>query len=125
MVGISSAGIGSGLDIEGIIGSLMAAERLPLNKVSQERTAINTKISIYGIIKNSFADLKSAADKLTNLSNLNPLKATSSDDKWCQPPPALPTQRALTALKSASWPRPKAWPPLLWPLPTALWVPAA
>jgi flagellar hook-associated protein 2 len=81
MVGISSAGIGSGLDIEGIIGSLMAAERLPLNKVSQERTAINTKISIYGIIKNSFADLKSAADKLTNLSNLNPLKATSSDDK--------------------------------------------
>lgn len=81
MVGISSAGIGSGLDIEGIIGSLMAAERIPLTKVSQERTAINTKISIYGIIKNSFADLKSAADKLSNLSNLNPLKVTSSDDK--------------------------------------------
>ena len=82
MVGISSAGIGSGLDIEGIISSLMAAERIPLTKVSQERTAINTKISIYGIIKNSFADLKAAADKLTNLSNLNPLKTTSSDDKF-------------------------------------------
>ena len=81
MPSISSAGIGSGLDIEGIIGSLMAAERLPLNKVSTERTAINTKISIYGIIKNSFADLKTATDKLTNLSNLNPLKASSSDDK--------------------------------------------
>src|SRR3989344_6462932 len=81
MVGISSAGIGSGLDIEGIISSLMAAERIPLTKVSQERTAINTKISIYGIIKNSFADLKSAADKLSNLSNLNPLKVASSDDK--------------------------------------------
>ena len=82
MVGISSAGIGSGLDIEGIISSLMAAERIPLTKVSQERTAINTKISIYGIIKNSFADLKAAADKLSNLSNLNPLKTTSSDDKF-------------------------------------------
>ncbi|WP_334120783.1 flagellar filament capping protein FliD [Limnobacter sp.] len=81
MVGISSAGIGSGLDIEGIISSLMAAERIPLTKVSQERTQTNTKISIYGIIKNSFADLKAAADKLTNLSNLNPLKTTSSDDK--------------------------------------------
>lgn len=81
MVGISSAGIGSGLDIEGIISSLMAAERIPLGKVSQERTAINTKISIYGIIKNSFADLKTAADKLSSLNNLNPLKATSSDDK--------------------------------------------
>ena len=81
MPSISSAGIGSGLDIEGIISSLMAAERLPLSKVSTERTAINTKISIYGIIKNSFADLKTATDKLTNLSNLNPLKATSTDDK--------------------------------------------
>lgn len=81
MPSISSAGVGSGLDIEGIISSLMAAERLPLNKVSTERTAINTKISIYGIIKNSFADLKTATDKLTNLSNLNPLKATSTDDK--------------------------------------------
>lgn len=81
MPSISSAGIGSGLDIEGIISSLMAAERLPLNKVSTERTAINTKISIYGIIKNSFADLKTATDKLTNLSNLNPLKATSTDEK--------------------------------------------
>ena len=81
MVGISSAGIGSGLDIEGIISSLMAAERIPLTKVSQERTAINTKISIYGIIKNSFADLKAAADKLSSLNNLNPLKATSSDEK--------------------------------------------
>lgn len=81
MVAISSAGIGSGLDIEGIISSLMAAERIPLTKVNQERTSINTKISIYGIIKNSFADLKTAADKLTNLSNLNPLKTISSDDK--------------------------------------------
>ncbi|HEX4880700.1 MAG TPA: flagellar filament capping protein FliD [Limnobacter sp.] len=81
MAKISSAGIGSGLDIEGIIGSLMAAERIPLSKVTQERNQINTKISIYGVIKSSFSQLQSAAQKLTNLSNLNPLKATSSDDK--------------------------------------------
>jgi len=81
MAAISSAGVGSGLDIEGIIRSLMAAERQPLSKVNSERTAINTKISIYGIIKNSFSDLKTATDRLTNLSNLNPLKATSTDDK--------------------------------------------
>jgi flagellar hook-associated protein 2 len=81
MPSISSAGIGSGLDIEGIISSLMAAERIPLSKVNQERTQVNTKISIYGIIKNSFSDLQASANKLTNLSNLNPMKATSSDDK--------------------------------------------
>ncbi len=81
MPAISSAGVGSGLDIEGIISSLMAAERIPLSKVNQERTQVNTKISIYGIIKNSFSDLQASANKLTNLSNLNPMKATSSDDK--------------------------------------------
>ncbi|HEX4917614.1 MAG TPA: flagellar filament capping protein FliD [Limnobacter sp.] len=81
MAAISSAGVGSGLDIEGIISSLMAAERIPLSKVTQERNQINTKISIYGVIKNSFSELQTAAQKLTNLSNLNPLKATSSDDK--------------------------------------------
>ena len=81
MASISSAGVGSGLDIEGIISSLMAAERSPLTKVAQEKTAINTKVSIYGIIKNSFADLKTASEKLTNLSNLYPLKATSADEK--------------------------------------------
>ncbi len=81
MPAISSAGVGSGLDIEGIISSLMAAERIPLSKVNQERTQVNTKISIYGIIKNSFSDLQASANKLTQLSNLNPMKATSADDK--------------------------------------------
>ncbi|WP_370262597.1 flagellar filament capping protein FliD [Limnobacter sp.] len=81
MASISSAGIGSGLDIEGIIGSLMAAERIPLSKVKQERTQINTKISIYGVIKSSLSQLQTAAQKLTSVSNLNPLKATSTDDK--------------------------------------------
>ena len=81
MASITSAGIGSGLNVESIISSLMAAERTSLTKVTQERTAINTKVSIYGIIKSSFSDLKTATDKLTNLSNIYPLKASSSDDK--------------------------------------------
>ena len=80
MATITSAGVGSGLDIEGIISSLVAAEKIPLNKVSEERTKINTKVSIYGVIKNSFAGLQTAADKLKSLSNLNPLKVTSSSD---------------------------------------------
>jgi len=80
MASISSAGVGSGLDIESIISSLMSAERQPLSKISTERTSINTKISIYGIIKNSFSELQTAADKLTKMSTLNPMKATSSAD---------------------------------------------
>ncbi|HEY1058344.1 MAG TPA: flagellar filament capping protein FliD [Limnobacter sp.] len=80
MAAISSAGVGSGLDIEGIISQLMAAERKPLATISDQKTQINTKISIYGIIKNSFADLQTAAQKLTSLGTLNPMKATSASD---------------------------------------------
>lgn len=80
MATISSAGIGSGLDIEGIISGLMAAERIPLTQINEQKTSINTKISIYGIIKNSFSDLQTATNKLTKLANIYPQKATSSDD---------------------------------------------
>ncbi|NJM33120.1 MAG: hypothetical protein HC848_10095 [Limnobacter sp.] len=55
---ISSAGIGSGLDIEGIISGLMNAERIPLQRITDERQSINTKLSIYGVIKNSFPSCK-------------------------------------------------------------------
>lgn len=80
MASITSAGVGSGLDIENIISSLMSSERTSLNKIKDEKTQVNTKMSIYGIIKNSFAGLQTVADKLTSLSNLNPLQATSSSD---------------------------------------------
>lgn len=79
---ISSAGVGSGLDIEGIISGLMAAERVPLQQITQQRNSINTKISIYGVIKNSFSELQTAAKKLTDLSNIYPQKATSSDEAF-------------------------------------------
>ena len=61
---ISATGIGSGLDIEGIISSLMAAERVPLNTISQQKTQTNARISTYGIIKSAFANLNKIADKL-------------------------------------------------------------
>lgn len=80
MAGITSAGVGSGLDIEGILSAVMSAEKTSLSKIKTQKTEINSKVSIYGIIKNSFAGLQTAADKLTNLSNLNPLKATSSSE---------------------------------------------
>jgi flagellar hook-associated protein 2 len=80
MASITSAGVGSGLDIETIMSSLMSAEQTSLSKIKTQKTEINTKISIYGIIKSSFASLQTAADKLTSLSNLNPLTATSSSE---------------------------------------------
>lgn len=82
MASISSAGIGSGLDVEGIISGLMSAERIPLTKITEERQSLKTQLSIYGIIKSSFADLQSAANKLSDITNLYTQKATSSDEAF-------------------------------------------
>jgi flagellar hook-associated protein 2 len=79
---ISAAGVGSGLDIEGIIKSLMAAERVPLNTITQQRSETNARISTYGTIKSAFAKLSTIADKLSKLSNLYPTKVTSSNETF-------------------------------------------
>lgn len=79
MTSITSAGIGSGLDVEGIISKLMAAESIPLTTIQTNTQATQTKLSIYGIIKNSFAGLQTATDNLKSLSNIYPLTATSSN----------------------------------------------
>ena len=47
MPSISSAGIGSGLDIEGIISSLMAAERLPLTLIRRLAAAAFAALALY------------------------------------------------------------------------------
>lgn len=79
MTSITSAGIGSGLDVEGIISKLMAAESIPLNTIKTNTQTTQTKLSIYGIIKSSFDGLQTATDALKNLSNIYPLTATSSN----------------------------------------------
>ncbi|GLR27668.1 flagellar filament capping protein FliD [Limnobacter litoralis] len=79
MTSITSAGIGSGLDVEGIISKLMAAERIPLNTIKTNTQTTQTKLSIYGIIKSSFDGLQTATNTLKNLSNIYPLTATSSN----------------------------------------------
>jgi len=79
---ISAAGVGSGLDIEGIIKSLMAAERIPLNTIAQQRSETNARISTYGNIKSAFANMSTLADKLSKLANLYPTKVTSSNDAF-------------------------------------------
>jgi len=81
MASITSAGIGSGLDIEGIISGLMNAERIPLTELKSERNTIKSKISMYGQMKSAFDELKTVAAKMGKLSGVNPQKVSSTDDK--------------------------------------------
>lgn len=82
MVGISSAGLGSGLDINGLVAQLVAAERAPLlQRITRQETAITTDLSALGTLKGSLGAFKAALEPLKNLDSFRVRKATSADEK--------------------------------------------
>lgn len=76
MATITAAGVGSGIDIESLITSLMTAEQTPLTALSTKETKLQTKISQIGQFKSLVSSLQTAAENLQNLSNLSGIKAT-------------------------------------------------
>ncbi|MBN8748101.1 Flagellar hook-associated protein 2 [Xylophilus ampelinus] len=76
---VSSAGIGSGLDVESIVTKLMNVEKVPLTKLQSTASAIDSKISAYGTLQSQFASLQDVANKLATASAWNSKTATSSD----------------------------------------------
>ncbi|HSC65658.1 MAG TPA: flagellar cap protein FliD N-terminal domain-containing protein, partial [Caldimonas sp.] len=61
---ISSAGIGSGLDVNSIVTQLMAIEQKPLTALQTKATAIQSTVSEYGKIKSAVSTLRDLAAKL-------------------------------------------------------------
>jgi flagellar hook-associated protein 2 len=79
MATISSPGIGSGLDVQGIVSQLVALEKAPLKQLQSQATAFQTKLSTYGTIKSQVAAMGEAAAKLSSNSGWNAITATSSN----------------------------------------------
>ena len=61
MATISSAGVGSGLDVESIVTKLMAVERTPLTQMQSEASKIQSKLSVYGKVQSYVSALSDAA----------------------------------------------------------------
>jgi flagellar hook-associated protein 2 len=76
---ISSAGVGSGLDVATIVSQLLAIEKRPLELLQQDAAKLNTQLSTYGKLQSSFTDLRDAARKLTDSSTWTPVTVASSD----------------------------------------------
>lgn len=76
---ISSPGIGTGLDVNGIVSQLMAIERQPIADLQRAANVIQTKISTYGTLKSNVSALRDAANVLTQSSTWTQTLATSSD----------------------------------------------
>jgi len=78
MATISSAGIGSGLDVNSIVTQLMAIEKQPLTALQTKQTTIQTTVSEYGKIKSAVSTLRDLAAKLAGTSAWQQTIATSS-----------------------------------------------
>ena len=92
MATISSAGVGSGLDVNSIIKQLMAIEQQPLRALQTKATTIQSTVSEYGKIKSTVATLNDLAGQLAN--------ATT----WAQTSSTSSTPAAVTAATSGSAP---------------------
>ena len=76
---ISSAGVGSGLDVQSIVTQLVAIEKQPLKALQTQASKIQTQLSLYGTVKSQVSALGDAAAALASPMGWNTQKATSSN----------------------------------------------
>lgn len=74
---LSSAGIGSGLDVESIVTGLMGIEKKPLTAVTEQKTDYQSQISAYGTLKSSLSTFQTAVSALSSTSKFNAQTLTS------------------------------------------------
>lgn len=77
---LSSAGIGSGLDVASIIQGLMQVEQRPLQIIEAKRQQITTQISAYGELISSISSFQGAVDKLNTSDALDIFKTSSTNE---------------------------------------------
>jgi flagellar hook-associated protein 2 len=78
-MGISSLGVGSGLDIAGLVQQLLAAERAPVqSRLDRKEAFAQAQLSAYGTLKSNLTALDEALDALTGAGNGR--TATSSNE---------------------------------------------
>ena len=67
-MGITATGVGSGLDIDGLVSQLMAAERAPMDRRLLKRESnITSDISALGSLKSALSDFKGSLASVNSL----------------------------------------------------------
>ncbi|TFW05641.1 flagellar hook protein FliD [Oxalobacteraceae bacterium OM1] len=79
MASISSPGIGSNLDVNGIVSKLMAVESQPLTTLQKKEASYQAKLTAFGSIKGALSSFQNAISSLTMASTFQVLSAASSD----------------------------------------------
>lgn len=81
MVGIVSSGIGSGLDVNGLVTQLVAAEGQPAQqRLLVRESEFQASLSAFGSFRSALESLKSAAEQLANGESTAARKISSSNE---------------------------------------------
>ncbi|TPW13311.1 MAG: flagellar hook-associated protein 2, partial [Halothiobacillaceae bacterium] len=81
MPSITSLGIGSGIDVEGLVKQLMEAERAPTAKRLDVREVdLQAKISSFGSLKGALSSFKTTLGSLRSASSVNGKTVSVSDN---------------------------------------------
>lgn len=76
---LSSPGIGSSLDVNGIIKQLMAVEQQPLIALAKKEASYQAKLSAYGSLKGALTAFQTAAAALNSPSKFQGMSTTTGD----------------------------------------------
>ena len=76
---ISSAGIGSNLDVNSIVTQLMAVEQQPLTLLATKEASYQAKLSGFGTLKSVLSTFQTAVSALSSISKFQTVLATPSD----------------------------------------------
>lgn len=78
---IIASGIGSGLDIDGIVRQLLAAEARPQQqRLDRRESTLQAKLSAFGTFRSAIEQLRSALEPLTSLARFQGRIATVGDE---------------------------------------------
>lgn len=76
---ITSTGIGSNLDVAGIVSQLMAIEKQPVTALNTKEASFQSKLTAYGTLKSAISSFQSSLTNIKNASSFLTFKASVSD----------------------------------------------
>ena len=76
---ISIPGIGTSIDVNSLVTSLMSVESQPLTQLQTQQSSYQTQLSAVGTLKSSLSTFQTALSNLTSLSNYSAMKASGYD----------------------------------------------
>ncbi|OIQ86308.1 flagellar hook-associated protein 2 [mine drainage metagenome] len=76
---ITSTGIGSGIDINGLVSKLMTVESLPLTQLATKEATFQGQITALGSLKGALSSFQTAMSGMSTAAQFNAVNATPAD----------------------------------------------